>query len=271
MHVFETRSRKSSSTRSKVASAQHYLKGSHLMTSMLLCDDVPKQQPVAEPEVRVSVRGIASAPLDFIDDRDARDLLREHDGLIWLVLNRFRRYVQQQGATRSGIEESDLHLIGQVALLRAWVKWEPARGAWTTVATTYVQRAITRALGLEHRAASEATVVPVPPHVLEDPASMSSTDEGAPNLNFVMLRARCSSSGDATEAVLERQRREWFEQQLRGPLLTPRQQQVVRAMMIAETFSEAALMIGNITRQGVEVQYAAALVKLRKAAINAGF
>jgi hypothetical protein len=245
---------------------------------MLFDDVVPKLAPVEIPRVRkkdrVSARGIASIPLHLVSDTDAQELLKQHNGLIWLMLNRFRPYLQRLGGVKAGVEETDLHLIGQVALLCAWVKWDPARGAWSTVARpTSATRSV--ALGLECRSASlfAQQIRAVGSYFLPDRSSW-----GRARRSPISSR---SLHPDAEDVALEHaQQRSWLRRQLDGagrlgrdgqPLLTARQKQIVEVMMTSETFNDAAERIGDISRQGVQVQYEAALVKLRDAADMDGF
>jgi hypothetical protein len=236
----------------------------------MMCDDL-EPAPKRTRAERISVKGIASVPLNLVSDQDAQELLAQHDRLIWFVLHRFRPYLQQCGAVEAGVEESDLHLIGQVALLRAWVLWEPARGAWSTIATTYIRRAISRTLGLGGARRAELRVIPVDPLAFSDPDEMLDGAGALPSRFKRETRDTLVIDPRNDTAIEQDQQRVWLRAQLNGPLLSQRQRRVVEAMLVCETYGAAAAWLGDITRQGVEVQYAIALARLRKAAKRSGF
>jgi len=226
----------------------------------------------AEEDEPVRSRGIWPVPLGEVTNQDARELLAEHDRLVWFVMGRyFNGYLRHRPAPGADapLTKDDLHLVGQTALLRAWITWEPARGSWTTHATTCIKRAIGRTLGLE-RNVPEGRFITTDPFALEDPqhggdaADMgrSSAPRGLCEAVFAL-----ADDGDPLERLEHENRMRWLHAQLEDTtLLTPRQRAVVEAMLVCATRIEAAELLGDLTRQGIEVQLKAALTKLRERA-----
>lgn len=199
------------------------------------------------------------APFEGVSNRDAVELLREHDGLIRYILNRWFR-----GRYETVLSDDDIKSVAQASLVRAWVGWRPELGSFTTIATTYVRRALWRALSLERaKTRPKGWTFPVDPSFLEDPNPSEHDLRGA-----VAARDRIDvplSVESAVEADFDRERKlAWVRAQLASGLLTERRARIVELVLAGHTFSEIALRIGSCSRWWCQVEFEKAITALRE-------
>lgn len=209
-------------------------------------------------------------PFENVSNEDAKALFQENEPLVRFVLRRWFR-----GTYETELAEEDLRSIGQAALLRAWVSWKPEKGAWTTIAATCIRRAFWRALRLERLKPDSPRLrfIATDPTALEDPSPDDAESSGGMRARPSRLTVALQDHGVVEtfyNSIETRQQLAWLHAQIERGLLSRRQAQIIRLQLKGHTYAETAEIIGNCSRQYVQIEYNTALEKLRVAASRSG-
>lgn len=190
-----------------------------------------------------------------LSDDEARRVLAEHSGLVHMII---RRFFHVYLARPSEYTYDDLLSIGQYALLEAWVRWDPTRGAWTTIACLRVRQR----LAWHTRQDRNTTARQLASATMSvDPALFDVEDMGD---------ATRQEDVEPEERVDRQRRVAWlFEMVDARGVLTARQREVLVHVLQGKTFAAIALELG-ISRQGAEIIHSMAVNNLRKAAVSQG-
>jgi RNA polymerase primary sigma factor len=180
--------------------------------------------------------------------------VRSNQGLVYMAVRRYQVALRKA----QGLEEADLVQAGLMGLAKAWERFDPAKGTWSTYAMWWVHHGIRRTLSNQSRE------IRIPCHALE---SGRCTGIATVSLSTPLDPDRCL--GDCMAAperdddeLDEAEQRQRLEPHLAA--LEPRLALVVRLRLAGKTLKEIGGELG-VSRERIRQLEGLAIGQLRRA------